>query len=446
MHQFHLTRELLRAVDNNKRDPGDLHDLVLGHLFQLCSTCREEYDRWHAERSTGRSPESYAVVVDRVIAASEEIASEVEAERQAAQPKLETLLAIPAEQRRAAIEQAPREYQGPAIAELLIRDSLGQMPGRPREAMALSELAMVVLNHSELSGYVVELYARATAHAANSLRVLGRLPEASLLLDSSRFLLRSEGGGDRLVRAELDHMEGTLCRDQRRFDQAEALLQRAILTFVGMEMPEQRAGCLLDLGLIYQERQDGEQAAQAAEKAAQLLDPETEPALYLYARHNLALSLCELGRFEEAGAVLTENAPLYARYGDQLSQLRVAWVEGKVARGLGNLEEAESHFLVSRYGFLRHEIAFDAALVSLELASLYLETGRTAKVQELAAEMVAVFNKLEIHREATTALVLFQDASRMNRVNLELIHKLSTYLAQAQRDPAHVFELGPKAN
>jgi len=440
MHQFHLTRKLYRAIASGKRNPGDLADLALGHLFHLCATCRNEYDSWRAERSEEGAPASYELVVERVIAASEEIAAEVEAERQAAQPRLEVLLALPREERRAAIERTPQEYQGPAIAKLLIDDSLAQMPGRPRDAMALAELAMAVLHHSEYSGYVVELYARATAHAANALRVCGKLPEASLLLDSARFLLRGEGGGDRLVRAELDNFEGGLRRAERRFDEAEALLQRAILTYEGQEMSELASRSLLNLGLIYQEQQESSRAAQTAEKAARLLDPEAEPALYLYARHNFALSLCEAGQFEDARDILAENAPLHARYGDQLSHLRVAWVEGKIARGLGHLEEAESHFLVSRYGFLKHDIAFDAALVSLELASLYLETGRTAEVQELAAEMVAVFNRLEIHREATSALLLFQDAAALNRVSHGFVRKLSTYLVRAQRDPSYSFE------
>ncbi len=441
MHHFHLTRKLYRAMESHERNPADLADLAMGHLFELCATCRDEYDAWREERSEKGSPATYELAVDRAIAASEEIAAEVEAERQSAKPRLKALLALPKEQRRAAIENEPQEYQGPAIAELLIDDSLAQMPGRPREAMALAELAMVVLSHSKFSGYVVELYARATAHAANALRVIGRLSEASLLLDNARFTLRGEGGGDRMVRAELDNFEGGLCRDQRRFDDAEALFQRAILTYEAEARPILGARSLLNLGMIYQEQQDGGRAAQAAEKAAQLLDPETEPALYLYARHNYAHGLCEAGQFNEAQAVLNENAPLHARYSDPLSQLRVAWVEGKIARGLGQLDEAESHFLVSRHGFLKPDIAFDAALVSLELASLYLETGRTTEVQELAAEMVAVFNRLEIHREATSALVLFQDAAALNRVSLTLVRKLSTYLVRAQRDPSYSFEV-----
>ena len=439
MHQFHLTRELLRAVASDKRDPGDLHDLVLGHLFQYCSTCREEYDRWHAEFSAGRSFESYAVVVDRVIAASEEIAAEVEAERQAAQPKFETLLTLPQEERRTAIERAPQEYQGPAMAELLIHDSLARMPGRPREALALAELAMVVLNHSEMSAYAVELYARATAHAANALRVSGRLPEASLLLDSARFLLRSEGGGDRLVRAELDSLEGSLRRDQRRFAEARALLERAVLTYHAQGLTKRAGRTRIKLGGVYHEQGNAQAAAEQAEQAIRLLDPTEHTALHLMARQNLADCFCELGRYSEALELIQQNQ--IETNLDQLSQLRVAWVEGKIARGLGQLDEAESHFLVSRHGFLKHEIAFDAALVSLELASLYLETGRTAEVQELAAEMVAVFNRLEIHREATSALVLFQEAAALNRVNLGFVRKLSTYLVRAQRDPSYPFEV-----
>jgi len=439
LRHFHITRQLLRAMAAGTRNPGDLADLAIGHLFTLCSTCRSEYDKWTQESSDGGSPASYTLAVERVIAASETMAEEIAEERQAAKPRLEALLALPRAERLGAIQGAPQEYQGPAIAELLIDESLGQMPGRPRDAMALAELALAILHHSEDSGIVLELHARATAHVGNAFRVCGQLPAASFLLGSARFLLRGDGGGDRLVRAELDSLEGSLRRDQRRFDEAEVLLERAVLTYVGQGFAELAGRTRIILGSVHHEQGNTQAAAEQAEQALQLLDSDEDAGLCLIARQNLADCFCELGRYSEALELIEKSKR--GKHLDQISLLRVSWVEGKIARGLGRREEAESHLLASRHGFLKHEIAFDAALVSLELASLYLEEGRTAEVRELATEMVAVFTRQGVHGEATSAWMLFKDAAELERVTVGLIQKMSSYLVRAQRDPAYPFEV-----
>lgn len=441
MHYLHITRQLMRAIAKGKRDPGDLSMIAMSHLFQLCETCRAEFDSWVQEGKEAGSSMGYGAMVERVMREAETMAEEVADERHQAEPRLEALLALPASERLAAIQAEPNEYQGPAIGELLIEASLAQMPGHPRQALALGELAMAVLHHSELSSYGVELYARATAHVANALRVGGRLQESSLLFDNARYLLRGEGGGDGATRSELDSLEGSLRRDQRRFSEAEALLRRAVLAYRGGEAdPIKAARTLITLGSLYREQGKPAQAVRAAEDALELLDSEQEPHLHFYAHHNRTHALCTQGRYPEARAAMSENATLYQRYMDPLSQLRVAWLEGKIARGLGETEVAESHFLVARYGFLKHEIAFDAALVSLELADLYLEVGRTGEVGALAGEMVEVFTRLEVHREATTALLLFSEAAQLERVTAKQVADLSTYLTRARRDPTMAFQ------
>ncbi len=208
-----------------------------------------------------------------------------------------------------------------------------------------------------------------------------------------------------------------------------------------MEQNSVRAArTLITLSVMYQELADGGRAVSAAEEALELLDPEHEPRLHVYAQHSRVHGLCLQRYYAEAREAMAESAPLYERYLDSISQLRVALVEGKIARGLGETEAAESHFLAARHGFLKEEMAFDAALVSLELAGLYLEAGRTGEVRRLAEEMVEVFTRLEIHREATTALLLFADAAQLERITAASLEQLATYLTRARRDPALPFQ------
>jgi len=80
-------------------------------------------------------------------------------------------------------------------------------------------------------------------------------------------------------------------------------------------------------------------------------------------------------------------------------------------------------------------LRYDEALVSMELAGLYLEQGRTADVKELVLEMEPVFRDQGVHEEAQKALALFRRAVEMETVTLELVRRLVAYLYRAQYNP-----------
>jgi hypothetical protein len=58
-------------------------------------------------------------------------------------------------------------------------------------------------------------------------------------------------------------------------------------------------------------------------------------------------------------------------------------------------------------------------LVSLELAGLYLEQGRTADVKRLMRQMEPVFRDQGVHAEARKALALFRRAQGDPRLRFE---------------------------
>ena len=89
----------------------------------------------------------------------------------------------------------------------------------------------------------------------------------------------------------------------------------------------------------------------------------------------------------------------------------------------------------ARAGFGRLENRYSEALVSLELAGLYLEQGRTAEVKEMVAVMEPVFRAQGVHIEARKALALFRQAVELETVNLELVRRLVAFLDRAQHDP-----------
>jgi len=181
-----------------------------------------------------------------------------------------------------------------------------------------------------------------------------------------------------------------------------------------------------------------EQSLQAIRQAVRLLEAQDDHWLQYVATHQFATRLTDSGRAEEAQSLLPEVRRLVRESGNRFDRLRVLWLEGRIQRCLGRFELAEEALRQVRAGFIDAEIGYDVALVSLDLAALYLETGRTAEVKELAAEMLPQFAARQIHREALAAIALFEQAARKERATLALVQEISSKVkdASTRRIPA----------
>lgn len=142
----------------------------------------------------------------------------------------------------------------------------------------------------------------------------------------------------------------------------------------------------------------------------------------------------------EARRVFRDSEALYDRFRDPWTQRRRAWVEGRILHGLGQLDAAEERLAWAQRGFVEQEIAYDAALVSLDLAAVYAAQGRGADLQRLAGEMVPIFRARDIHREALAALSFFAQAVEMETATAALVQHLLDYLRRARHDPGLRFE------
>jgi hypothetical protein len=134
-----------------------------------------------------------------------------------------------------------------------------------------------------------------------------------------------------------------------------------------------------------------------------------------------------------ARGLVAADEDLYRQIPESWLQLRLSWLRGKIAAGLGDTGEAERLFRETRDGFVRQGNGYDAAMASLDLALLYLKEGRTAEVQPLAAEMVALFEAQEVHREALAAVLLFQEAAQREEVTVGMVREVAGRLETARR-------------
>lgn len=439
MSDVHLTKELLEAVfGDGDLSPADLVPVVMGHLFHLCPECKRAFDSWRdgIPNSAGLS---YGEIADNAIQHATQKIPLMRAQEKASRAFLEELLQHPTEEHLERIEQAPKEVKGPALAKGLVEAARDALPGRPKDSLALAQLARTVLQHADLSPLVAELYARAVAYVGNALRILGSLPEAAEVMAHARFILRQEGGGDRLLRSEVDNLEGLVRLHQHDFDEACALLERAVLGFRMSGAHRRMTRSKIDLAIVYLYRENLDLCVQSLNEVLVELESLDEPQLLGFARHNLAVALALTGRFEESAEVLEANRSAFAP-GDSCGQARISWLEGILARGYGDLEAAESHFAAARYCFAQLEMPFDVALVSLELALVYLDQRRFGDLRSLAGGLTEVFRGQERYRECFAALHLFHTAVELEKVTADLVSELSVYLRRAALNPRPAFK------
>jgi transcriptional regulator with XRE-family HTH domain len=358
--------------------------------------------------------------------------------RQEARGLWEGLRRRAAAQRRLLVERVAK-YRNWALCELLCEESIRAAGDSADRALELATLALRVAElipgdeawRQRVQGY-------AWAHVGNARRVKGDLPAADEAFGRFQKLWSAGAIGDSglLNEARVLGLEAALRRVQIRFAEARDLLDRALAVDKGYETKY----LLITQAKLLEEMADFNGAVAALQKAAPIVESEGDTRFLLLLRHNLAVSLCSLGRYGQAWELLPEIEALAAQVGNDLDELRVHWLKGRLSAGLGQLAAAAKSFLFVREGMLSRGIIYDATLVSLELAIVYLEGGGLEEVKNLARQMASVFQAQGIHREALAALMIFRDAAEQKTVTLELAHSLIRYFRRVQGNPDLKFE------
>jgi len=339
--------------------------------------------------------------------------------------------------RLALVEEVPA-YQSWALAEKLCAESIHAAADDPKEAVHLATLAWRVVERlsgepawlSLLAGYV-------WAHIGNARRVASDLPGAEEAFRLAWKLWKEGAVADigLLDGSRLFDLEASLLRDQRKMAAALERLEQALAMHPA---GERRGPILLKKGATLEQVGSYEAAVEALQEAVPWIDRDHEPRNFCVLRFNLNVCRCHASRFADAEAGLGELRALTA--GQEMDRLKLRWLEGRIDGGLGRTAQAIEALLEARAGFSRQEIRYDEALISLELAGLYLQQGRTAEVKALVAAMEPVFRAQGVHTEAHKALALFRRAVELETVSLELVRRLVAYLYRAQHDPELRFE------
>ena len=331
------------------------------------------------------------------------------------------------------------EFHTAGFVELLCEESRNAACDSGSRALHLGNCAVAVASAVPGdAGWCSRLEGYAGVHRASALRVGGDLVSADRAFSGADELWRAGGASDPglLNAARVLHLEASLRRAQRRLREALALLDQALEIDRWAETPT----LLLGKAKALEELGQHEAALALLPRAESQLDPEREPRNLLVLQSLLVFNLCHLGRHAEAEMALADQKALAAKLGNRLDLLRVDWGQGKVAAGLGRTDEAIDVLGRVRAAFMAQGNAYDAALVTLELAAVFAALGRSAEVQALAQASAPIFRDQGVHREAQRALELFRRAAREERVSGELVRGLITYLYRSRHDARARFQ------
>ena len=430
--ETHLSVETMARWLSRDLDHETVLAEVVPHVLAVCPGCRESYEEvLRLQREYEHWDERVAVLEGRQA------------------PLLFAELALlPFEEQLAAVRGEER-FQNWGLCQLLLRESLEAAFEDPTRAISLAELGVRITEFLVEEAYdpewVLDLRARAWAYLGNGLRVLGELWSAESAFRRSEEYLEASMTGNPHVRAEVLDLKGSLRRAQRRLEEAEALAGEALSLYRESEDLYGVGAVLIKQAKIFEEQGLPERAIALLEEAAVLAANVANVAntangaggrktrLLLCARHNLAFLLTTAERYAEAAALLPEVRRLSQELGNPLDLVRLRWVEGRIALGTGEAERAETAFREVQREFFERHMGYDAALVSLDLAVLYAEGGRTAELKALAVEIMPVFESREVNREAMAALLMFQHAAQEERLTADLARQLAAFLKRERR-------------
>lgn len=440
MADLHLTRELLEAVSRGELPQHLVTQIGIQHLIKLCPTCRGEIAAFEEARRRAQSPAHYAEALKLLPALLEEQIPRLEEEERQARQDFEELMSLPPEGRASRVRRARRRFRSSLLVWRLVAESQQRVLTDPEDAFRMAELGRAVAHHNPRMPGVFDMIALTTAHMANARRAGGELREAEGHFGHVQYVVTHQGVTNLEVLARVAELEGSLRKDQRRFEEAEGFLTRAAMLYRVTGSTADAGRVLLNVGSMLFYRGEVDRALEAVRETLRKLPLREDRRLYLCARHNLSFYLTEAGRFTQAADELAESESLYEEFPDRWTQLRLSWLRGRIAAGFGNDGLAEDLFLQTRDGFIAQGNGYDAAMVSLELATIYLRTaGRSANVKRLAEEIRPILQAQNVHREAAAALLLFREAALQEKLTAAWVGKLAAYLKSARLDSSLKF-------
>lgn len=343
---------------------------------------------------------------------------------------------LPCGERKERIRGLEPPLRTDALFVLLHRESQELIRDHPRRSRELAELALIAVQAMDrtLVGRIrsKEIEADAWAWLANARRTACDLAGADEALTRA-YECYHEGPRTTLQLARFLDYEGSLRRDQRRFDEALVCLERALEIYRNAGDESHLAGkILIEKATVHHQACRPGRGVPILRQALPLIDPETHPLLLLNGYFNLCLCLGESDRFEEATRILPLLEELSAETGQRMDRARVEWLRGRISAGSGDAQQAIQRLKAAQTTFLELGSPYDAALVALDLAAILADGGREEEMSALGRWIAALLKGSEFHGDTVAALTILRGALESNDLSADLARRLRKYLKQAR--------------
>ncbi|MFY9819980.1 MAG: tetratricopeptide repeat protein [Thermoanaerobaculia bacterium] len=260
-----------------------------------------------------------------------------------------------------------------------------------------------------------DLRAAAWADLGNIKRLASDF-EGSRRAFNEAWRISEEGTGEPVEAAYILSLESAYMRDMGEFETAEAALEEALELYERVGDRHQQGRTLLKMGNAIGYA-NPERALSHIRRGLALVDAGKEPRLDLCAQHDFALFLNDSGRPEEALAVLDRVRPLYKQFPDEWTQLRLHWLEGRIARNLGELEEAEDIYKQLWEELQARDLRHELVLLSIDLAELLVFKGEPKRAADLVEQCYPVMKSWGLHSYALAAWLVFRDSLAQCRMD-----------------------------
>ena len=416
---------LIRLWLDGRLDHWCFLQAMLPHLTESCTECTVP---GAAEVQEGLTREdAIRGAIDHVL----EMKARAPADRseEIIQERLATLFELPKDQRIPVIERSRSRYGSPQLALRLLELSRSAATRDPEESESLSMLAeavsLKVQSKPSSRAVGVDLEALAIALQGNAKRLLGEYQDARGMFERSRRSLAA-GSGDLVTLGEVLGLEASLLMDLRQFREARRAARRAVRLFRLCEDDHKAGRTLVTLSLIYSLEGRSRDAVAALHQAEAALDFDREPHLSFNVSVNLALFVAEAGDPLRGQEILRTTSWSGQSPRTRLNRGRV---EARIEKLLGRTSEAIASLAALRDEYARLGDAPNTAMVSLDLAVLYAEQGRSQEVQRLTEEALPLLQEMAIPKEIWATLLLFKQAVEAEKAGLKVLQEIRDTIA-----------------
>lgn len=438
----HLSDGLIFRYLDRSTTGEDVRSL-LRHVLEVCDQCRDratetadslgyavtpDFDFVAVEAP---DPDEYSEVFHRVLGSLAVSRQRIAEEKLSAGALWARLRALPPAERRSAVS-TDSAYHSWAFLERLLAESI-LLRSNPIECHDVAALAVMVANRLDPqavgTGRLADLRARALAELANAARINLEFRQSAVYLRDALRLLDA-GSGDLLERARVLNYEGSLYVDVGRFEEGATRFSRCYQIYELLSDHH-----LMGRALVQQAHAVGQhdpaEGVRLLEQAIGLIDLAEEPTLELALQHNLAVFLCEAGRTPEAMEKLEASRHLYERFPEPRYLFRLAWLEAKILRGLGRLQDAAVAFGSVRSAFRDEHLDQEYVLASLDLAETLLQLGDNVQALGLLAKIHSWLEAYGMHAEGLGVCLLAREAIARQGLAQETLRRLAVYLKRA---------------